>query len=179
VHVANLHNLKDKPDPGMVGALALAAASVSTATHFQSFSDWYLQVERALTLVATGTLTIPLVRASKNKTIPLPRTINLSSGKESMRQTGFSENAWGEDTRSYIKSTSLLKTAKFNTIIREAREFMKPVRSRGSLSATTEPIVVDDDTNERANIVDLCGSDSDCMLPPFFFTELTNMPVIS
>lgn len=132
-------------------------------------------MERALTLVATGTLTISLIRASKGKTIPLPKTINLSSGKESTRQTGFSDTAWGKETRSYAKSARSLPTAKFDIIIKEAREFMKPVRSRGNVS--TEPIVIDDDDNERANLIDLSdGSDRDstCMLPPLL-TEFTNV----
>ncbi|KAH9008915.1 hypothetical protein EDB83DRAFT_2531429 [Lactarius deliciosus] len=53
------------------GALGLSVASV----------------ERALKLVATGTLTIDLVNAAKGKTMNLPKTMNVGSGKESTRQT--------------------------------------------------------------------------------------------
>jgi hypothetical protein len=119
-------------------------------------------VERALTLVATETLTISLIRASKGKTIPLPRTLNLSSGKESMRQTGFSDTAWGKETRSYIKSIQSFSTAKFDTVVKEAQEYMKPVRSRGN--TTTEPINIDNDDNERAQLVDLSDEPDTCKL---------------
>jgi hypothetical protein len=112
-------------------------------------------------LVATGTLTISLIRASKGKTIPLPKTINHSSGKESTRQTGFSETAWGKETRSYTKSARSLLAVKFDEIIQDAQEFVKPVRSRNA-GTTMEPIVIDDDDNERANLVYLSdGSDDD------------------
>ncbi|KAH8993093.1 hypothetical protein EDB83DRAFT_2534729 [Lactarius deliciosus] len=53
------------------GALGLSVASV----------------EQALKLVATGTLTIDLVNAAKGKTMSLPKTMNVGSGKESTRQT--------------------------------------------------------------------------------------------
>jgi hypothetical protein len=34
-----------------------------------------------------------MVRAAKGKTVSLPKTFNLSTSKESMRQTGFSDIA--------------------------------------------------------------------------------------
>lgn len=111
-----------------------------------------------MSLVSTGTLTISLIRAGKGKTIPLPRTINLSSGKESTRQTGFSETAWGKETRSYAKSARSLSTAKFQKIIQEAKEFMKPVRTRGQPSHIIE--IDDDDDDERALLI--VSDESDC-----------------
>ena len=104
-------------------------------------------------MVATGTLTISLICASKGKTIPLPKTINHSSGKESTRQTGFSETAWGKETHSYTKSARSLLAVKFDEIIQDAQEFVKPVRSRGNAGTTMEPIVIDDDDNERGNLI--------------------------
>ncbi|KAI0284419.1 hypothetical protein BC826DRAFT_158259 [Russula brevipes] len=68
-----------KPTTAAVGGLGLAAASV----------------ERALSLVATGTLTVSMAYASKGKMVTVPRTVNHSTGKVPMQQTGFSDAAWG------------------------------------------------------------------------------------
>ena len=65
-----------------------------------------------------------MARASKGKNIPLPRTVNLSSGKESMRQTGFSDVAWGKATRGYATSARSLANVKFDAIIQAAKEFL-------------------------------------------------------
>ena len=111
-------------------------------------------MERALTLVATGTLTTSLIRASKGKTLPLPRTINLSSGKKSTRQTGFNDTAWGKETRGYTISARSLSAVKFDTIIQDAQKFMRLGRSRGNATTTTEPTVIDNGYNERANLAD-------------------------
>lgn len=112
-------------------------------------------MERALTLVATGTLTIEMARSSKGKTIPLPRTVNRSTGKESMRQTGFSDVAWGKTTRSYAASARSLANVKFEAVIREAKEFLKPVRSRNKTTEAMDVINIDDDDDdERAHLVD-------------------------
>lgn len=115
-------------------------------------------MERALTLVSTGTLTIALLRASNSKkTIPLPRTFNLSSGKESTRVTGFSDTAWGKETRSYAKSASSLSADKFKVIIQEAQALMNPIRPRANHG---DVIVIDDDEdNKRAHLIDLSDSD--------------------
>ncbi|KAM6497209.1 hypothetical protein JOM56_007682 [Amanita muscaria] len=134
VKVPGLHDL-DKRTPAMVGGLGLAAASV----------------ERALTLVANEILTIQVARASKGKPISIPRTANLSSGKESMRQTGFSEVAWGKATRGYAKSAASLTKLKFDFIVQDAEESMKPIRARNKTTAT---ISIDDDDDERAHLVD-------------------------
>jgi hypothetical protein len=113
-------------------------------------------VERALTLVATGTLTVEMAHTtSKGKTIPLPRTLNFSTGKDSMRQTGFSDVAWGKATRGYATSARSLTNVKFDTIIQEAKDFLKPIRSRNK-TTDMEIINIDDDDadDERANLVD-------------------------
>ncbi|KAH9011107.1 hypothetical protein EDB83DRAFT_2530439 [Lactarius deliciosus] len=61
---------------GLDKTLACGALGLSVAS-----------VERALKLVATGTLTIDLVNAAKGRTMNLPKTMNVGSGKESTRQT--------------------------------------------------------------------------------------------
>jgi hypothetical protein len=116
-------------------------------------------VERALTLVATGTLTIDMVRAAKGKTVSLPKTFNLSTGKDSMCQTGFSDVAWGKVTRGYAKSARGLKKVKFDTVVEEAQEFIKPTRGCGKSTQLTEVIDVDED--ERACLVDNSDSESE------------------
>jgi hypothetical protein len=138
-------------------------------------------VERALTLVATGTLTVAMAHGiSKGKAVALPRTLNLSTGKESMRQTGFSDAAWGIVTRSYATSVSGLSNAKFDVIVTAAQAFMKPTRAHNNLKTSAEVIDVDVD-NERACLVDNSDSepelaDSDCnVLRLFLFTNLTNV----
>jgi hypothetical protein len=116
-------------------------------------------VERALTLVATGTLTVAMAHSSKGKAVTLPRTINVSSGKESTRQTGFSDVVWGRVTRGYATSIRSLTNAKLDAIVAAAQVFVKPTRAHNKTSGSTEVIDVDAD-NERACLVD--NSDSDC-----------------
>jgi hypothetical protein len=109
-----------------------------------------------------------MARASKGKTVTLPRTLNHSTGKESMRQTGFSDTAWGKATRGYAKSARALVNTKFEVIVKDAQEFMKPIRARNKDS--TEVINIDDDDdNERACLVDNSGSDTEveCMSTSF------------
>lgn len=117
-------------------------------------------MERALTLVSTGTLTVEMARASKGKTMPLPRTVNHSTGKESARQTGFSDASWGKASRAYAKSARSLEVVKFDTIVKEATAFLKPVRSRNKTTNAIEVINIDDDgDDERAHLVDNDESD--------------------
>jgi hypothetical protein len=113
-------------------------------------------VERALKLVATGTLTINVVHAAKGKTVNLPKTMNLATGKESLRQTGFSDASWGKATRNYVKSACLLSTAKFDIVINKAKELIKPVHGRKT--PWTETINVDEN-DERACLI--CNSDDE------------------
>jgi hypothetical protein len=114
-------------------------------------------VERALRLIATGTLTIDVVHAAKGKTLNLPKTMNLAINKEPTRQTGFSDASWGKATRDYAKSAArLLSTAKFNAIIKEAKGFVKPVH--GCKMTQTETIDVDED-DEWACLA--CNSDDE------------------
>ena len=61
------------------------------------------QVERALALVTTGTLTVAMVHAANGKTVSLPKTFNPSTSKGSMCQTGFSDIPWGKASHSYTK----------------------------------------------------------------------------
>jgi hypothetical protein len=171
--VPDLHGA-DKPIPGAIGGLALSVAAVSrtnTGTRNLGLSD-NCQVERALNLVSSGTLTVAMAHGSKGKAVSLPRTLNPSTGKESMRQTGFSDAAWGKVTRGYAHSISALSKAKYDAIVKAAQPFTKPTRSHNR-GGPTEVIDVDVD-NERACLVDNSDSDS-CNVFNFLFTDLTNI----
>ena len=132
-------------------------------------------MERALTLIATGTLTVAMARGSKGKAVTLPRTLNLSTGKESMRQTGFSDAAWGKTTRDYATSVRSLTNVKYDAIVAAAKPFTKPTRAHNRTSAS-EVIDVDAD-NERACLVDNDSDDEDdCnVLTNLLFFNLTNI----
>src|ERR1700720_3412521 len=114
-----------------------------------------------------------MAQAARGKTISLPRTLNLSTGKESMRQTGFSDTAWGKATRGYAKSARALSKAKFAVIIEEAHMFVKPTRARNRTTDATEVIDVDED--ERGCLIDNSDSESDeeCKLSSFLFPSAT------
>jgi hypothetical protein len=132
-------------------------------------------VEQALRLVTFGTLTIDMVHAAKDKTVNLPKTMNLTTRKESMRKTGFSDVAWGKATRNYAKSLCSLSTAKFHVIIKEAKEFIKLIYGRKTTQAM-EIIDVDED-DEQACLVDNSGDESDqCKLFEFPLLNLTKAP---
>ncbi|KAH9038774.1 hypothetical protein EDB85DRAFT_2141661 [Lactarius pseudohatsudake] len=132
VRVSGLHD--HQPTPTAAGALGLAAASV----------------ERALTLVSIGMLTITVARAIKGKTVTFPQTPNLSSGKSSTRRTDFSEATWGKDTRAYATSARSLTKVKFEAIIQDVQQFMKPARSRKK--TTTEAMNVDGESSKAPQV---------------------------
>ena len=114
-------------------------------------------------MVATGTLTVAMAHGSKGKAVALPRTLNVSSGKESMRQTGFSDAAWGKATRGYATSIQSLTNVKVDAIVKAAQAFAKPTRAHNRTSDATEVIDVDhDEYNKRACLVDNSDEDSDC-----------------
>ena len=125
-------------------------------------------MERALTLVATGTLTVAMAHGSKGKAVTLPRTLNLSTGKESMCNTGFSDASCGKATCRYTISINSLKDHKFDAIITAAQAFTKPTRAHNRASDHTEVIDIDAD-NEQACVVDNSDSDSDCNVFILFF----------
>jgi hypothetical protein len=122
-----------------------------------------------LTLIANGTLNIPAARASKAKGVILPRTINQFTGKESTRQTGFNDAAWGSATRSYAKSASKLPNNKFDEIIEGATEYMKVNRTRNKTTEATEVIEIDDDDERACLVSDDDGHSKDCRLPCYCF----------
>lgn len=136
-------------------------------------------MERALTLVATGTLKISMVQGAgaRSKITSLPRTLNLSTGKESTRQTGFSDTAWGRESRGYTKSARSLSKARFDAIIKDARVYVRPNRAHKAVEAK-DVINIDDDDDIRGCLVDRggdSGSDKECKSSSLshFFLNLT------
>ncbi|KAI9463520.1 hypothetical protein BJY52DRAFT_1221525 [Lactarius psammicola] len=147
--ISGLHG-QDTPSPPPIGALGLAAAAV----------------ERALTLVATGTVTIEMARAARGKSVALPRTLNLSTGKDSTYQTGFSEAAWGKATCGYAKSACSLTKVKFDQVISDAQEFVKHTRTRSKTVKGEEAANNDNDNDDvRGCLTDHSGRyHSDCVI---------------
>ena len=115
-----------------------------------------------------------MAHASKGKTVALPRTLNLSTSKDSMRQTSFSDTAWGKATRCYATLAHLLANTKFDAIIQEAREFMKPIRSHSNSTEPTEIINIDDCDDESACLIDNSDSDVECK-SSILFRDITDI----
>ena len=111
-------------------------------------------MERALTLIAAGTLTVVMAHASKGKAVTLLQTLNLSTGKESMWQTSFSDAIWGKATCSYATSASPFTNTKFGAIVQDAWSFMNP-KSTHSKTDTKDVIEINDDNDDEwGNLVD-------------------------
>ena len=111
-------------------------------------------MERALTLITTGTLTVAMACASRGKAVNLPWTLNLSTGKDLMHQTGFSDAAWGKATRSYAKSASSLTTAKFNAIVQDAQPFVNPKSTCAHSKTKAKGLDISDDKDEQGCLVE-------------------------
>jgi hypothetical protein len=120
------------------------------------------QVERALKLVSTGTLTIAVVQAAKgSRSISLPKMMNYSTGKTSTRQTGFNDVTWGTSTRAYAKAIRNLQDHKFEAIITSSLEFSKKNRRAGD-ERLSDGVAEDElDLDERAQLVDISDSESE------------------
>lgn len=116
-----------------------------------------------MTLVSARILTISLARANKSKTISFPCTVNFATGRDSLRHTEFNDVAWGKATHSYATSARSLTNIKFDAIIQDAQEFMKPIRTRTKTTDVADIIEIDDDDDEWALLVDnFDESDSYC-----------------
>ena len=114
--------------------------------------------------------------ASKGKAVTLPRTLNLTTGKESMCQTGFSNAIWGKVTCSYAKSASSFTNTKFGVIVQDAWPFVNPKSTRSKTEAKEVIEIDDDDNNEQGNLVDNSDDDDDEDCKLFLpFCDLTNM----
>lgn len=136
----------DDPDVSIgrsYSGLALAAAAVCVLLLSNIYTNMLsLQVERALKLVKTGTITIQQINdVLKGKLPNLPKLLNKSTGKQSTLSTGFTEANWGARCRSYFKSAQSLSNSHFNEICRFALEYMR----------NTSRLAEDNDTNDGAD----------------------------
>ncbi|KAN0107638.1 hypothetical protein V8E52_009957 [Russula decolorans] len=129
-------------------------ASAPERMPFAAFGISAAAVERALTLVATGTLTINM---TKSKAMALPGFVSDNSG----RQTTFNDGSWGGPTCGYLISAKNLKSKSFNEVIKRAKDLSKSARQ----TSTKVPIATDKflATNDhRATLVDeLASEDSE------------------
>jgi hypothetical protein len=113
--------------------------------------------------VATGTLTIAMACAVKVKMVTLPRTMNYSTGKNSMHQMGFSDTAWGSTSCSYTLSASGLSEKKFKSVVDLAQTFVKWTCACNRTTDSTEVNNLKED--ERACLIAYSSeSGSDCEL---------------
>jgi tartrate dehydratase beta subunit/fumarate hydratase class I family protein len=119
-----------------------------------------MQVECALKLITSGTITIEMVQKAKGRVPMLPKQINQATGKAFNQFTGFNEASLGACCSSYVKSAKKLLASQFNEIISLAAEYLK-VEDDNVIEITD-----DDDDNIHANIVDVSSGskgDIDCM----------------
>ena len=77
--------------------------------------------------------------------VTLPRTINYSTGKNSMHQTGFSDATWGNISCSYTQSACGLGDKKFSSIIDDAQVFMKRTCAHNMTTDGTEANNLEED----------------------------------
>ena len=116
-------------------------------------------MERALKLIASGTLTIAVARTMKGKKIALPSTFNDSSGKESNWHTSFTDAAWGKATRNYAKSAGKLTKVKFDGIVQAAQPPTDAKSNRARNKTTRDTEVEIESNDERACLVEVSDND--------------------
>ena len=86
----------------------MATAAVRFSITSSSSFSLVTQVERALKLVASGTITVKMVQKAKGRIPSLPKQLNQATGKASNQLTAFNEIAWGARCSSYVKSAKKL-----------------------------------------------------------------------
>jgi hypothetical protein len=126
-----------------------------------SVTNMFGQVQRALTLFATGTVTLDMF-TSGNKNVTLPKTLNTASGKPSDTSTAFTEIVWGNITRARVsQARTVLRDASLEKIIQKAKDFEK-ISSNGSKASTSTEIVdVDHVDGSHTQLVDLSDPEWD------------------
>jgi len=112
--------------------------------------------------VATGTITIAMIRSAKGKTISLPKTLNYSTGKISNRQTGFNNVTWGKKTRAYVKGINdNLSDDMFEHIINHAKAAVDTSHHTANQTADTVDHDRGEEPDKRVQLKDRPCSDSD------------------
>jgi hypothetical protein len=96
------------------------------------------QVERALTLFATETVTLTTFTAG-TKGVTLPKMLTTKSGQLSEKSTAFNEVMWGGVTRQRISQVrTVLRNSSLEKIIQKARDFEKISSNGSKASSMTE-----------------------------------------
>lgn len=134
-----------------------------------------LQVERALTLIATGTLTLDVIEKSTNRpAVALPKTFNhpivdnemedvKGKGKARDSSTAFSEAMWGAQTRSYARTVKALSESKYDEIVRLSMVFVSAHHGRASTitANSADAMHISDDDDDRAALGEGSDTESD------------------
>ena len=115
-------------------------------------------MERALSLILTGTLTVVMAHAAKGKKLTLPRILNLSTGKGLTWHTEFSDKAWGKETQGFAKLACGLTKAKYDIILEEALEAARQ-SLKGDFTTSASAVTGTGDDDEHACLV--LDTDSD------------------
>jgi hypothetical protein len=115
-----------------------------------------------LKLIASGTITITMVKQAKGRVPTLLKQTNQATGKPS-NLTMFSDMLWGTCCISYVKSAKNLSNPRFNEIIMHAVDYMKVSQTMDDEDVIKIP---DDEVEDiRANIVNNSSSEGeDCKL---------------
>jgi hypothetical protein len=117
------------------------------------------QVERALTLFATGTVTLAMYTAGI-KNVILPKTLTTESGQLSETSTAFNETVWGAVTRARIsQSRTVLRDSSLEKILKKAQD-LERVSASGS-KTSTETRDIDYADRSHAKLQDLSDSEWD------------------
>jgi len=165
---AHLNAVKGAPeidglnDTRPYGGLAIATAAVSIALVTTRSASHSIQVEHALKLVASGTLTVTMVKQAKGQLPAILKQMNQATGKPS-NLTVFSDVLWGARCISYVKSAKKLSASRFDQILKLAAEYTKAAPNHEDEEVIE---ILDDDDDIRANIIDhSSGSEGgdDCM----------------
>jgi hypothetical protein len=116
-----------------------------------------LQVERAYTLWAEGAITVESLSSTgkgKNPSKAIIKTVNVNTGRESLKDRAFTESNWGTATRNYLTTIRKnLRPGSFDKIMAKAGEFVKSGRHNES--------EMDLDKDERALLVDVSDGEDD------------------
>jgi hypothetical protein len=162
-------------------ALSLSCAAVSHSfplSHTIMGADC-VQVERALTLCRDGMSVLSLdgdnaLPRSRNPMARVPKGLNKSTGRESLKAHAFGYVNWGAECRGYMKSINILKARSWEKIIRLAQEHIVPKTGRAPSSRTEG--CGDGDDDPRALLVNLSDleAETDGMFQHYPLYFLTN-----
>lgn len=124
---------------------------------------YYKQMARALTYGNNGTITIDMIRVSKESGKPFvfTKATNKASGKESSKDTAFSFASWGSMTMDYLGMIwGDLREKSRQKIRAQAYEYYKNNRPQSSMTATNASSMdIDEPKCPCPHILDLSDED--------------------